>query len=503
MVEIESIAKETILVVEDNEGLNRLIGKNLQRAGFQIDSALKGSEALEKIHSDPNVIMLLDYQLPDMTGNQVIESLIEAQLHVPFIMMTGQGDERVAVEIMKLGARDYVIKDGDFIDGLTQIVERVAKQAATERKLAETEAQLQESQIKLAGVVSSITDGMIMVNEEFNIIWANEVAENSFGSELVGKKCYTAYHDRDCVCDPCWVAETFIDGQVRNHETEAIVSDGTCKTFWSTTSVAARHPDGKPKMVVEVTRDITDRKNMEQQVLLSGRLAAVGQLAAGVAHELNNPLAAIQGYAQFLARKTELDDAIKDDVEIIYKEALRATKITANLLSFTHKHDPKRNMASINEIIENSLELQIYNMKINNIEVEMNLSEDLPETMADSHQLQQVFVNLINNAEQAITEANGKGKLTIETRQVGNIIRVTITDNGPGISEENLDQLFDPFFTTKEVGEGTGLGLSICFGIIEQHSGKIRADSKPGEGTTFTVELPIITVDEEVEIRTS
>jgi len=245
-------------------------------------------------------------------------------------------------------------------------------------------------------------------------------------------------------------------------------------------------------------RDVTERKRVErekrtveEQLQLAGRLAAVGELAAGVAHELNNPLSAVQAFAQFLAQKENLDDSIRGDIETIYREAQRATKITGNLLSFARRNKPEQSLISMNEVLERSLELHGYRMRVNNIEVVKELDEQLPAAMADFHQMQQVFVNIINNAEQAMTEAHGKGTLTVRTEVADEMIRVSFIDDGPGIMDEDLKRIFDPFFTTKEVGRGTGLGLSICYGIVESHGGYLRAESGLGEGATFIVALPI------------
>jgi two-component system NtrC family sensor kinase len=265
------------------------------------------------------------------------------------------------------------------------------------------------------------------------------------------------------------------------------------------TSVRRLENDGEIEGFITIVRDINERRRaeeekhkMEEQLQISGRLAAVGELVAGVAHELNNPLAAIQAYAQLLNERDDLDDTTKSDVDTIYSQAQRASRITGNLLSFARQTKPEKHPVSINEAIERSLELHNYRMKVNNIEVTTELETGLPETMADFHQLQEVFVNLITNAEQAMTEAHGRGELVVKTRKLGDMIQAEVTDDGPGIPEKNLKRIFDPFFTTKEVGKGTGLGLSICYGIVQEHGGRLYARSKPGEGTTFVVEIPLI-----------
>jgi two-component system NtrC family sensor kinase len=185
--------------------------------------------------------------------------------------------------------------------------------------------------------------------------------------------------------------------------------------------------------------------------------------------------------------------SIRQDLQTILKEAQRASRITSNLLSFARRYKPEKKPISVNEALEKSLELHTYRMWVNNIELCLEMDYDIPVTMADFHQLQQVFVNIINNAEQAMTEAHGRGKFTLKTAHVGDMIHVSFTDDGPGIQEENLGRIFDPFFTTKEAGKGTGLGLAICYGIIKEHGGRMYAMNNKNGGATLLVELPITT----------
>lgn len=260
--------------------------------------------------------------------------------------------------------------------------------------------------------------------------------------------------------------------------------------------------DPEVQGIVINSRDVTERrqaedakKRLEEQLQLAERLAAVGELAAGIAHELNNPLTAVQAFAQLLASRDDLDVTLKSDLETIYREAQRATKITGNMLSFARRHQPEKKLIFINEILEKSLELHDYRMKLSGVETLLDLAPDLPPTMADPHQMHQVFVNIILNAEHAMKEAHGRGKLCVKTESTNEMIRITFTDDGPGISGSNLKSIFDPFFTTKEVGEGTGLGLSICYGIVNSHGGRIHAESKAGKGANFIIEIPISSED--------
>ena len=248
------------------------------------------------------------------------------------------------------------------------------------------------------------------------------------------------------------------------------------------------------RRVAELESLETEQRRAGEQMLITDRLASIGELASGLAHELNNPLTGVIGFSQLLLNK-DLPDEIKEDIKIIYSEAKRAADVMKNLLIFARKHAPVKQLVDINGVIEKVLTLRAYEHKVENIQVVNRFSADLPPTMADYFQLQQVFLNIIINAEHFMVEAHGKGTSIITTEWVGDITRASFSDDGPGIAKENLGHLFDPFFTTKEVGKGTGLGLSICYGIITEHGGRIYADSKLDKGATFVVELPITATD--------
>ncbi|MEX2245179.1 MAG: ATP-binding protein [Dehalococcoidia bacterium] len=237
----------------------------------------------------------------------------------------------------------------------------------------------------------------------------------------------------------------------------------------------------------------TQTRYVQERLLQSEKMSSVGQLVSGVAHELNNPLTGIMGFAQLLLLR-ELDEPSRGQVETIYAEADRASKIVSNLLTFARRRRAQKEPASLNTLIERVLELRNYDLRVRNIEVELALDPDLPQTMVDANQLQQVFLNIIINAEQAMLAAvgGGEGRLRISTERKGDTLLVAFHDSGPGMSAETIRRIFDPFFTTKEAGEGTGLGLTISYGIIEEHSGRIWAESKQGRGTTFYIELPVV-----------
>jgi signal transduction histidine kinase/ActR/RegA family two-component response regulator len=244
--------------------------------------------------------------------------------------------------------------------------------------------------------------------------------------------------------------------------------------------------------IIHVCKEVTEERHIREQLLQSEKMAAVGSLVSGVAHELNNPLSGVIGFSELLLDNQQ-DPKLKKSLERIRDEANRAAKIVRNLLTFARKHKPESVMVDVNSVLEKTLELRAYELRVNKIKVVADLSKGLPPTLADPNQLLQVFMNIITNAEQAMREAHGKGTLTIRTTRAAGSIRLEFEDDGPGIAAQNLKKIFDPFFTTKPVGKGTGLGLSICHGILKEHGGTIDATSTVGKGTTLIIELPIVT----------
>jgi PAS domain S-box-containing protein len=238
--------------------------------------------------------------------------------------------------------------------------------------------------------------------------------------------------------------------------------------------------------------DITDSKKMTEQLIRADRLSSLGEMAAGLAHEINNPLTGVLGLSLLLADNIELPQSCRDDARTIYQEANRAGGIVRDFLTFARGHQSERQPASINDIIESVLQLRRTHMRKANIAVETNLAENLPELLIDVSQMQQVIINIILNAEHFMSEANRGGKLRLSSDRINNRVVIKISDDGPGILAEALPHVFDPFFTTKEVGRGTGLGLSISYAIIKEHNGNIYAESNPGNGATFIIELPVL-----------
>jgi len=252
--------------------------------------------------------------------------------------------------------------------------------------------------------------------------------------------------------------------------------------------------DGKITGVIISVRDITLERKLEQQIVQSERLAAMGAMIGGVAHELNNPLTSILGVSELL-QDTETNETSRKQLAMLQQQARRAADIVQNLTYFARTPAPGKSRINLVEVVERTLNLHAYSLRKNNITVDFLKENGVPYAMGDPHQLMQVFLNLILNAEQAIREAREKGTLRIRLGRGEKSVWVSFHDDGPGIPKENLASIFDPFYTTKRPGRGTGLGLSICKSVMKEHHGSVEAANAPDGGAVFTVTLPMAGVN--------
>lgn len=279
--------------------------------------------------------------------------------------------------------------------------------------------------------------------------------------------------------------------QVDNLEVPLMIASGRTAQF-SVNLSPMRDEQGSVNSIVVVMTDITDAAMLQAKLVQTEKMAAVGQLVSGVAHEVNNPLTAVLGFADLLLDDATVPDIAKRDIRIILQEAQRTKQIVQNLLSFARQTPPKRQSVQINDVLRRTLALRSYDFTNRDVQLIENLDENLPEVIGDAHQLQQVFLNIINNAYDAVSETGRPGRIEVESCVSGDSAEVRFRDNGNGI--KSPDRIFDPFFTTKEVGKGTGLGLSICYGIVREHGGEISCHNNEGlhvPGATFVVRLPL------------
>jgi PAS domain S-box-containing protein len=354
----------------------------------------------------------------------------------------------------------------------------------TERKQAEQELNFR------AQLIDAAIDSIFVHDFDGNIIYANEVAYKSLGytkDELMRMNIRElAVPEYAAIIEP--KLPDFLKAGKAVFEFAHLRKDKSIKPVEIHSQIIE---SGNRQLVLGIARDITERKKMQDSLIITDRLAALGNMAGGFAHELNNPLTSVIGYSQLLLDRKDLPQDVRSDLTGIYEEAQRASEVIKNFMVFALKRPQQKQPSDINDLIKDVLKLRKHAHRKNNITVKTNFDPELPPVTVGPVRMRQVFLNIVTNAEYFMFDANEKGILTITTEKTVDIVRASFSDDGPGISPENLGQIFNPFFTTKEIGQGIGLGLSTCHSIVTEHGGKIYVESEPGKGATFIVELPI------------
>jgi two-component system NtrC family sensor kinase len=352
-----------------------------------------------------------------------------------------------------------------------------------QRKL---EKKIRESKRNLEAIFDGIQDQLSIQAPDYRILRVNRAVVEKYHTtyqELIGKKCYEAYHQRSLPCEKCPVAITI----ERKKPASSIIGISEEETILST-SYPILGEKGNLLSVIEDIKDVTEEKRLQEQLIQSEKLAGVGILASGVAHEINNPLSGIIGMAE-----TALDDDNPSEIKGCLKDILncgvRISEIVKGLRSYSRiAKNGDQSLVDINEILGESLKMVRLGTKTNSIKV-IRKFQSVEKIEANAGEIQQIFTNLITNAFQAM---NGKGgMLTLSTRSLKDLIEIKVSDNGMGIPQKYIHKIFDPFFTTKKMGEGTGLGLNIVYRIVTKYEGTVEVESKEGIGTTFIIKFPI------------
>lgn len=350
---------------------------------------------------------------------------------------------------------------------------------------------LMRSRNTLRAMFDSLPISIYIIDAGYNLVAINKSRSNRVGeipSKLVGRRCYEVLYHRGEPCQGCLVGETFATGRSTVHVSRTRLSGDTFQE-WEVSSFPIFDENGQVIQAILVEQDVTEKRNLEANLIQSEKLAAVGQLAAGVAHEINNPLTAIIANAQILRHEIpEEDSELLDSVKLIEMAGRRASQVVRNLLGIARKEKYEFEPIDLNETVQSALALVQHELVGRSIKVNLDLAADMPRVLVSYDQLQGVWINLVLNAIDAIDKE--EGQINIVTRYADDVFQVIITDNGKGIPPDYLPRLFEPFFTTKSPGRGTGLGLSVCQRVIRQHGGNISVDSQYGKWTRFTVSLP-------------
>jgi len=503
-----------LLIIEDSEDDARLIVRDLQRGGYapsyeRVDTDAAVRAALTR---GPWDVIISDFNMPTFSGTDALKLLREHDQDTPFIFVSGTIGEDVAVEAMRAGAQDYVTKDN--LRRLVPAIERELRDAAVRR--AGTHA-VRASEAQLRAILHSALDAHITMDKAGTITSWNPQAEAIFGwsaPEVLGKRlsdvivptAHREAHGRG-------VARflTTGEGPILNRRLEltALRRDGDeFPVELAVTPIRV----GDAWSFSAFLRDITERKQLQQQLIQSQKMEAVGRLAGGIAHDFNNLLTAIFGYTDLLTEELPEGSQARKDVAEIRKAGERAASLTRQLLAFSRQQVLQPIVLSVNALVAD-VETMLRRLIGADVELRTTLAPDAGNVRADPGQLEQVILNLAVNARDAMPTG---GKLTIETQNVelsemyaearqpvvpGAYVMLAVSDTGVGMDAKTQARIFEPFFTTKEAGKGTGLGLATVYGIVKQSGGYIWTYSEPGHGATFKVYLPQVEAPVEATVR--
>lgn len=533
--------KARILIVEDEGIIAAHIEQTILKMEYLSSGIAANAEDALKIATSesPPDLVLMDIKLPGEIDGIEAAGILMYRYDIPVIYITSYADEEILKRAKPTGPYGYLIKpvnekELQFAvsmalykhkterelrisrDNLESLVkERTSELTAANAQLrseirerAHAEASLKESERKyfslfneFHGVLNILPDCIAIISADMGLVWFNKSAGSKhsmvWDETYRGRHCHDVFHQRSRPCPNCAVEECFKTGQA--FESKVTARDGR---DWHLRTMPLKNDAGAVYNVVRIASDITDKRRLEEEALRAAHMASVGELAAGVAHEINNPANCIMNYAQLLLDGMAAGAKERELAGEIIKESERIADIVRSLLSFSRRHEEKKSAVSIGAILKDSLALVQSQILKDGALVDVSISSDLPLIHADQFRIEQVFLNILNNAryalrqkKDAVPSGGGQGKLSITCSALEEngrrYVRTVFLDNGVGIPPDAITKVLNPFFTTKPPGQGTGLGLSISHGIVTSHGGALSIDSKEGQYTRVTVDLPV------------
>jgi|GEM_PF-1718035 len=470
---------------------------------IRLEAACSSAEVLARLPLRPGGgpiefdLLLLDYRLTGLNALEVVKAVRQERgLAIPIVLVTGQGTEEVAVQALRLGVDDYLVKREGYLQQLPAVLEKVQKGV----ELNASEAEFRRLTQEFNGLLNAIPDSLMLLDRDKKVLWANRASAGYAGrdaEDFSGTGCRSLWNDSSASCAPCTVSRCFETGL--SVEETVTRPDGR---IWDVRTVPLLDAQGEVTKVIAVKRDITDQKKMETQYLHAQKMESIGTLAGGVAHDFNNILTVISGLGQVTLLQMAEDDPRRSNLTGIMEAAERAAHLTKELLLFSRKQESKRVSIDLRQVV-GKMEGFLQRIIGEDIILKQVPHEVSLPVLADQNQLEQVLMNLAVNSRDALPKG---GVFSLRTEQVelpeefvalngcgrpGAYALLSVSDNGAGMDQETVRRIFEPFFSTKEVGKGTGLGLSVVYGIVKQHDGFITVYSEPGQGSTFRIYLPL------------
>lgn len=480
--------KKTILLVDDEADLREVLDISLSDSGYNVLTAENSTQALNILNDNDIPVVITDIKMPGIDGIELLRKIKSKNPETEVIMLTGHGDLELAIKSLKHEATDFITKPIND-DALEMALQRAFEKIQMRQKLKEYDRNRAMYDVFINELIQ---EDVMIIGSDYRVLDINETLLATLGlerKEAVGRYCYEITHRLTTPCSgedhKCPLKETFMTRKPTK-ETH-IHKDKDNKNVHYSISAYPLFENGEIIGAIELSRDITADINTRQAMMQQDKLASIGRLSAGVAHEINNPLTTILTTAMLIQEDIDPDNPMYEELETITNETLRCRKIVASLLDFARQTKPAKKHYNINDIIAECVGLTRKQAEFKDVQILKALSEKVPKLLLDKEQIQQALINLILNATDATDPG---GKITVSTAfSPGNqFVNIKVSDTGKGIAAEVVDKIFEPFFTTREIG--TGLGLAITHGIIGRHGGDIRVQSRPGQGTTFTIRLP-------------
>jgi DNA-binding response OmpR family regulator len=490
--------KKKILIVDDELLILRIISDILGKEGYEVKTAINYFNASQLLEDEKFDVVITDIRMPEKSGIDLLTHVREINSDIPVILMTGFASLETAVEAVKQGAFDYLTKPLDFNKLkriVSQSIERFALLSSNKklvRELQEVNSNLElkvsERTRELLNILHSANESIVTTDNDLIIKTTNPKTIEIYEKDCLGKKLDKLIGGINF--------ETIIPKILKNSSyiTKHEVKYGE-KHLEISLSQLVDFDTKESFGVIVITDDITEKKKLEIQLLQSAKMSAVGQLAAGVAHEFNNVLSGIVGYTSLAMSRNDVEK-IREDLSVVDKASNRAIEVVRKLLAFSRQKDEKYTLTNINEVINDSLSLVNNTLSQEGVKIITHFGKT-PPIKVNQNEIQQVVLNMVINAKHAIdenTDLTYEDKVIgVTTESVDGFVKMDISDTGIGIPRENIPKIFEPFFTTKDRNSkepGTGLGLPITYAIIERHGGSIDVDSELGKGTTFTIWIP-------------